>query len=468
MLAAVARGALERSGAAAELLGELGCISVVDSVSWPVPDPGRMLGRAIGVSEVERVRSRIGGCAPIDLLADACERIVAGEHEAVLIGGVECVDALMRAGKEGRDPGFVTQEPASEPDRFVGTQFEPSHPVELAAGLVAPVAYYPLFESAVRRREGTPPAAHSEHIGHLWARFAEIATTNPHAWNRDGASAERIARASPENRQVSIPYTKLMNSNIQTNQAAALVVCSAAAADRAGVPAAARIPVLATAAGADHRFVAERPDLDRSPALRACVGGALEHAGLGLGAVRHLDLYSCFPSAVQVAAHELGIDPLDPGRPPTLTGGLSFAGGPGSNYVTHSLAALCERIAAEGGVGMATSVSWYLTKHGVALLGEPSGDAAGGWAHVDPQAEIDAGPRFDVIEVADASNVMVEAYTAICDRSGAPELGIATFVVDHRRTVAKADDPETLAILGERDCIGARAQLSADGRFRLV
>ena len=44
MLASVARSALERSGAGDALLRELDGISIVESASWPVPDPGRMLG----------------------------------------------------------------------------------------------------------------------------------------------------------------------------------------------------------------------------------------------------------------------------------------------------------------------------------------------------------------------------------------------------------------------------------------
>ncbi len=469
MLAAVARGALERSGAAPALLDELTSIAVVDSVSWPVSDPGRLLAGELGASGVESVRSRIGGCAPVELLADACERIQAGEHEAVLIAGVECVDALMRARKAGREPGFADQDEVGEPDRFVGEPFDPSHPVELAAGLIAPVAYYPLLESAVRARAGRAPAEHLQHLGQLWSRFAAVAKGNPHAWNRKGASAETIAQPAPENRRVSIPYTKLMNSNIQTNQAAALLVCSRGLAERAGIEETAWVPVLATATAADRHYVCQRPDLDRSPALRAAAAGALAQAGVELDGVRHLDLYSCFPSAVQIAANELGIDPLDPGRAPTVTGGLGFAGGPGSNYVTHSLASICDRIDEQGGIGMATSVSWYMSKHGVAVLGTAGERGGRRYGHRDPQAEIDAaGPGFEIIEVPEARDVFIEAYTAICDRSGAPELGIATFMLSGRRTVAKADDSDTLAALATGDCIGACADLSPDGRFRIV
>ena len=41
---------------------------------------------------------------------------------------------------------------------------------------------------------------------------------------------------------------------------------------------------------------------------------------------------------VQIAAHELGLAVDDPARPLTLTGGLTFGGGPGNNYTSHGIA----------------------------------------------------------------------------------------------------------------------------------
>ena len=45
------------------------------------------------------------------------------------------------------------------------------------------------------------------------------------------------------------------------------------------------------------------------------------------------------------AANELGLALDDPQRPLTVTGGLTFAGGPWNNYVTHSIATMAEKLA---------------------------------------------------------------------------------------------------------------------------
>ena len=63
--------------------------------------------------------------------------------------------------------------------------------------------------------------------------------------------------------------------------------------------------------------------------------------------------------------------------PISVTGGLSFFGGPGSNYLTHSVAAMVERIRAEGGRGFVHGVGMFNTKHHALVLADhPRDDGA--------------------------------------------------------------------------------------------
>ena len=66
---------------------------------------------------------------------------------------------------------------------------------------------------------------------------------------------------------------------------------------------------------------------------------AVRLAGKDIEAIGHLDLYSCFPSSVQVAATELGVSE---GRALTVTGGLTFGGGPLNSYGLHAIARMAE------------------------------------------------------------------------------------------------------------------------------
>jgi len=352
-----------------------------------------------------------------------------------------------------------------EPGRLV----EPTRPgtseAENAAGLLAPVAMYPLFEHAVRGRAGTGRDEHLARIAALWARCSEVAEANPHAWDPRRRAAEEIATASQDNRIVSDPYRKLLNAQIQVDQAAALILCSAGAAEAAGIPRERWVFVHAGADAHDHWLVSEREALGESPALRAAGRAALRGAGAGIDDVAHLDLYSCFPSAVEVAGAELGVDPWDPSRAPTVTGGLTFAGGPGNGYVTHAIATLADRLRADpGALGLVTGLGWYLTKHSVGVYG--ARPPAGGFARADLR-DTAHGQKRAAMASDEAGEGTVESYTAVYGRDGAPSHGIvAALGADGSRAIRGSGAPEALAWLtGDEDPIGRRVALDAAGGF---
>jgi acetyl-CoA C-acetyltransferase len=99
-----------------------------------------------------------------------------------------------------------------------------------------PVAMYALIESAVRAASGRDRDAHLDRIAGLWSRFSRVAAENPFAWIRRTYAAQGIAAPTTENRLVATPYSKLLTANIQVNMGSGLIVCSAQAAQDAGVP----------------------------------------------------------------------------------------------------------------------------------------------------------------------------------------------------------------------------------------
>ena len=93
-----------------------------------------------------------------------------------------------------------------------------------------------------------------------------------------------------------------------------------------------------------------------------------------LDEIEVFDLYSCFASAVEIGCQEIGLAEDDP-RGLTITGGLPFFGGPGNNYVTHSISEMMRRLRARpGAFGLVTANGNYVTKHS---FGVYSTDAAG-------------------------------------------------------------------------------------------
>jgi acetyl-CoA C-acetyltransferase len=267
-----------------------------------------------------------------------------------------------------------------------------------------------------------------------------------------------------DNRMIGFPYPKLMNSRIDVDQAAALLLCSVEVARALGVPADRWVFPVAGAEGTDHYFVSERAALAASPAIRLAGRRALELAGVGIDDISHIDLYSCFPSAVQIAAAELE---LDLGRELTVTGGLGFAGGPANNYVTHSIATMVSRLRESGdrATGVCTAIGWYVTKHAVGVYS--SRPPKSGFRHDDVQADVDATPRRQLARGYEGP-VTIEAYTVMHDRDGAPRHGIASALTPSGdRTWTQTDDPASVAAMTHSDWCGRAAVAGANSHLEL-
>ena len=407
-------------------------LRVVASLGWHPPNPplavaGR-LGREGDDEPAELLLTTAGGNSPQALVHDACRAISRGARDIVLITGAEAMYARTLAQRDPAKPWLAwADQPEGTPDpTLFGTDRAPATDLEMRRGVLLPAHTYPLFENALRAARGWSLGEHAERIGTLWARFSQVAAGNPHAWIRTARPADEIVRAGPANRMVSFPYPKLCVANMQVDQGAALIVCSAEAAREAGVPEERWVFPLAGADAHDHWFVSERPELHRSPAIRLAGAAALELAGLGVDDIAWIDLYSCFPVVVQMAAAELGLSLDDPQRPLTLTGGLTFGGGPGNNYTSHGIAQAVGALrAAPGTTALVSGLGWYATKHAIGVYASrpPAHGGAEPFAWRDVQAEVDALPRCDVDPEA-TGPVRVETYTVTFDRDGRPERGI--------------------------------------------
>jgi acetyl-CoA C-acetyltransferase len=436
LLAEAARRAEADSGATG-LLRRLDSVRVVNLLSWRYADPGRLVAELLGAAPRHTAYTHVGGQSPQQLLTRSAADIQEGRADLVLIGGAEAWRTRGAIRREtGERPAWTAQPAGLEPSETIGREMVMGGPAEVDAGLARPITVYPLFENALRAAAGRGIAEHGRAIARLWAGFSAVAEGNPHAVLRRRFTAEEIGTPGPDNRMVGFPYPKLMNSNNHVDQAAAILLASAGTAAALGV-ARDRWVFPISAAEADDHPLSERADLHSSPAIAAAGRAALRLAGIGAEELAHVDLYSCFPSAVQVAAAELGL-PLD--RELTVTGGLTFAGGPWSNYVSHAIAAMTARLRDDPGTaGLCSANGGYLSKHAIGVYStRPPGH---GFRHLSVQEEVDHLPRRALAETHDGQATL-ETCTVMHDRSGAPEQGVAAcLLADGRRTWATTDDP---------------------------
>jgi acetyl-CoA C-acetyltransferase len=432
------------------LLAVADSVRVPRLISWRYRDPGRLAARRAGADPAESWVAPISGSYVQTLVNRTGLDILAGRNDVVLLTGGEAWRTRSAARAAGIDLGWTSQGADVAPAEPCGEDVLLSNDAEIAVGLAEPLAYYPLVESALRAAAGRTVEEHRARIGRLWSRGSEIAAANPHAWTRRSFTPDEVTVPSPENRMIGFPYPKRMTSNMFVDMGAAVIMCSVERARDLGIPADRWVFVHAGTDAHDHWFPSHRADLHSSPAIRLAGAAALALAGTTAGELSHVDLYSCFPSAVQVAAAELGLGQRDL----SVTGGMSFAGGPFNSYVMHSVATMVERLRDDPGtLGLVSANGGYLTKHAFGIYGtEPP--ATGRFRHAEPQAEVDALPGRGHDE-APKGPATIEAYTVMHDRDGQPERAVLALAMpDGRRGWAGNTDPATMAGLCREEGVG--------------
>lgn len=420
MMARVARAA-EADAGVAGLLSRLDSVQVVNILGWTYPDAPGMLAERIGAAPSHAVYSAIGGDTPQRLINETAGAIAAGRTRVALIAGAEALESLRMARKMQQRLPWPVRGPPRRIDGEVRPGFSES---EAKHGCTLPIQFYPLFENAIRAHAGLSVDEHRQRLGKLCAAMSAVAAGNPYARFPAAWTAEEITTVTPKNRMVCFPYPKLMNAFIEVDQAAAVIVTGSRTARELGVPEDRWVYLHGCGQAVEKWFVSERRDFHSSPAIRAATERAMGMAGVTADDVAMFDLYSCFPSSVQLALDALGVRIDDP-RGVTVTGGLPYFGGPGNNYVTHAVATMVQRLReAPDQFGLVTGLGWFSTKHaaGVYSAKRPSG----AWERTDPkadQAAIDAmvSPPFATEAEGTAA---VETYTVAFSPSGDPDHAI--------------------------------------------
>ncbi|MGE2815342.1 acetyl-CoA acetyltransferase [Mycobacterium heidelbergense] len=440
-------------------------IRVVNVLSARYRDPALLLGERIGACGFRTLYSPVGGNVPQSLVNQACRDIQAGRAGVVLLAGAETWRTRRGLKAKGGKLEWTEQDDSVPLAEVSGDDVPMAGDAEIRIGLDRPAYVYPLFEQALRIARGESVEDHLDRVAELWARFNAVAVGNPNAWIRKPVTAAEIRRPGPQNRMISWPYTKLMNSNNMVDQGAALILTSVEQAQRLRIPDDRWVYPHAGTDAHDTPAIAERDELHRSTAIRIAGARALELAGLGIDDVHYVDLYSCFPSAVQVAAAELALAVDDPARPLTVTGGLTFAGGPWSNYVMHSIATVAELLVANPGRrALITANGGYLTKHSFGVYGtEPPSEFR--WE--DAQSAVDREPTRDGLVEWEGVGT-VEAWTTPFDRDGRAEKAfVAVRTPDGSRTLAVITDGAAAQETVHEDIGGAKVAVAADGSATL-
>jgi len=461
MLIEVARSAAEEAGIGDRGLASLDTVSLVETAGWHPGNAPNLLASALGASARNEYVTGTGGQVGISLFNKVSADIAAGHARFALVAGCNNLKVLMKAIGQGRQLDWSRGGDGSA--TMIGGNEPGSNELEGLYGLKQPPDIYPLFENALRAKLGLDIDAHYQRMGNLFTNFTKVAAANPYAWFPTERSADELITATPTNRMISFPYPKYLNAVLNTEQAAALLVCDEEMALEMGVPREKWVYWLGGAQAQEEAWWAsERPAFTLCPSMKDSHLSALHNAGKQLDDVQHFDFYSCFPIAVEMACEMLGLDINDP-RGFTVTGGLPYAGGPASAYTLHSLAEMARCLQAHPGeTGMVTGNGWYLTKHSAAILssGPPEKEPVEGLLDNLPSNEMEVSPHTVDPEATGAGQV--ETYTVSYDRDGQPTRGIVVGSL-HNGTRFLANTPTEVSFLEDfvsSEQVGTRGQVS--------
>ncbi|MEH6593414.1 MAG: acetyl-CoA acetyltransferase, partial [Halioglobus sp.] len=473
----VARKAAADAGPGAPLLQSIDTIVAlgltVDSpesgsaASGMVRNVPQAVCSALNIDPEEKRYTHTGGNTPQMLVNRYAEKISQGETSAVLLVGAEALHTMLSRLKLGLDLDAWVDGTGGDP-QMLGDSRPAASDHEMAYGMQTPSVTYPMFENALRVKYGLSLDEHRSKLGDLYHRFNAVAAKNPLAWFPTERSAEEIATVSDSNRYVGFPYTKFLNSIIQVNMGAAVIMTSLAKARELGVADDRMVYLHGCADANDIWNVSERVDYHSSPAVRTMAEKAFFMAGKTIDEMDYFDIYSCFPSAVQIACDELGLA-HDDARGLTVTGGLPYFGGPGNNYVTHSIATMMDVLRSNPGkFGLLNANGWFVTKHSLGIYSTTP--IAGDWQREAPadyqQAILDqAHPPFTESPNGKGS---IETYTVVHGRTGVERALLIGRLDDGTRFIAETPgDQQTLQQMMSREMIGVSGAATAGNEKNL-
>jgi acetyl-CoA C-acetyltransferase len=456
------RNAADDAGSKA-LLAQVVSISVPQGM-WQYRNPGRLIADALGCPAAKSIISDLG-VLQLTLLSDLCRAIAAGEQTVGVVTGGEAQFRELRS-MITQQPVSETQQPEDtpEPDVHHTSQDPFCSDLEGQRGLHLPAELFAIIESALRYHQGLSIEAHRDRIAQLYSSFSHIAAANPHAWRREPMSAGEIRNATPKNAMVAFPYTKRLCTQWNVNRAVALIVCSAAKAEQLGLNPARWIYPVAAAQSKHVVVLAQQRRLHSHPGTVLCGERALALAGVSTKDLTAAELYSCFPSAIQSFAQDLKLEGV---CPLTVTGSMSFAGGPFNSFSLEGVARMVEvlRAAAAPGrcVGLVSNLSGIFGKQACVVLSNVSNDCGYGYEDVTAMA---AKQDLPVPLNGDYTGpATIVGYTVMYNRD---QLSHAIAICDTpagERTVARTEDKGLLAAMTREEFCGRVVEVSSGGHF---
>ena len=349
-------------------------------------------GAAGGVTAQRLIYADVGGQSPQAMLNELAGDLRRGTLEVAVLVAAEATGTAKRARKAGVTLDWSL--PSDTPFDNRLSSFPILSRTEIRHGIISMPLAYSMIENARRMALGFDADAYAGEMAALWSAFSAKAETRAHAQFPGFRSPDALQSDDNGNYPLTDIYRRWHVAQDAVDLGGAVILTSAGKARELGVPQNKWVWLAGTAEAAEPPL-SERAVIHRSAALDFAIPAALNQAGLAAADLGPVDIYSCFPCAVFAAVDSM----QDAGRALgdyTLTGGLSFFGGPGNGYGMYNIAAMVDALRRDGSKpALVTANGGVMSKQAVGIYTatQPtiawSGDVAKSYAPI-PHALDDA------------------------------------------------------------------------------
>jgi acetyl-CoA C-acetyltransferase len=369
---AAIKTALNDSGQAAALTAVIDCVAAIRSFE----DSGAAMGtgspdnvpqsyaKAGGISAQHYIYADIGGQTPQSLVNELSGALYKGEYRAVLIASAEAIGTAKRARKAEHKLDWSAASNTPFDNRL--TDFPILSRAEIRNGIVSMPLAYSVIETARRLRLGMEIPAYEAEMAELWSAFSGKSQARPHAQFAKAWTAQELMHEAGGNYALTQIYKRWMVAQDAVDLGAAIILTTAGTAQDIGI-ARDKMIWLSGAAEASEPPLSQRSYISGSRAQEFAVAAALDQAGIAADDLGAVDIYSCFPCAVFAAIDTMNT-PERNFADYSMTGGLSFFGGPGNGYSLHAIAAMAQHLRLDSTrPAMITANGGVMSKHAAGI-----------------------------------------------------------------------------------------------------
>jgi acetyl-CoA C-acetyltransferase len=351
-------------------------------------------GAAGGISAARLIYADVGGQSPQAMLNELAGDIRRGTCAMAVLVAAEATGTAKRARKAGVTLDWSL--PSDMPFDNRLSSFPILSRTEIRHGIISMPLAYSLIENARRMELGLSDDEYAREMAALWSAFSAKAETRANAQFPGYRSPEAMLSDDNANYPLTDIYRRWHVAQDAVDLGGAIILTSAGKARELGVPQDKWV-WLAGAAEAAEPPLAERVVIHRSAALDFAIPAALDQAGIQASDLGPVDIYSCFPCAVFAAVDTMNDAARSLGDY-TLTGGLSFFGGPGNGYSIYNIAAMVDALRNDGSKpALVTANGGVMSKQAVGIYTASQPDIAWSGAvakgYVPNQIALDDAPN---------------------------------------------------------------------------